>query len=125
DAKSLNGKGNRQGQPPDFLSQTPNELSKEDPCDLEAYNKIIAFRKGSEAIQRGSYAGHSSDDVVAFTMKGDGETVLVLSNMRNQASPYLVPGQLQGTWQNALGQGEQNLGSQLDLPPNGYLVLKK
>src|SRR5690606_16118955 len=120
-----NGQEIGHGQRLEFFSKTPIDWSQEDPGILEAYKKIIAFRKGSEAIQRGSYAGHSSDDVVAFTMKGDGETVLVLSNMRNQASPYLVPGQLQGTWQDALGQGEQNLGSQLDLPPNGYLVLKK
>lgn len=109
----------------EFFTKTPIDWSQEKEGVFQEYQRIIDFRKSSSAIQEGAYAGYSSDNVVAFTMKSEEETVLVLSNFRDLESAYLIPQQLTGAWENAMDGSSMNLGSQIDLAPYSYMVLTK
>ena len=109
----------------EFFTQTPIDWSTGDQQVFDEYQEIIDFRKNSDALQEGEYNGHSSNDMVAFTMESEEETVLVLSNIRDNETGFLVPQNLQGEWQNVFEGSTQNLEGQISLPSNSYLVLKK
>lgn len=108
-----------------FFSKTPIDWTQANDELLEEYKQVIEFRNNSPAIQHGTYAGYSSDNVVAFTMETANESVLVLSNVRNEEVSYLMPPKLKGEWENALDGSSVNLGTSVGLSPYSYLILKK
>lgn len=109
----------------DFFNRTPIDWSVADASVLEEYKKIIAFRKTSNAIKTGNYTGYSSDAVSAFTMQKDNETVLVLSNLTNAATNYLVSSPLSAiAWKDGFTNAPAPLTSQITLQPYQYIVLK-
>jgi glycosidase len=90
------------------------------------YKQFIAFRNNSDAIRRGQLASYSSTDVCAFTKIQGNDTVLVISNLRNNVVNYTLPSAITNTlWTDALNGGTVILSAQLSLPPYKYLVLKK
>lgn len=109
----------------EFFTKTPIDWSQANNEVLQEYRQIIEFRKNSTAVQKGEYAGYSSDNIVAFTMKDKQETVLVISNIRNQEVSYIVPPQLDGNWQDVMGGATQQLESKITLAPYTYLILKR
>lgn len=101
------------------ISWTPN------PAISENYKQIIAFRKNSEAIKKGTLTSFSNDDVCVFEKIAGAEEVLVLANLRGHASTYTVPAALMNTtWINAFSGQSFTVGSQVNMDPYQYLVLK-
>ena len=91
-----------------------------------AYQQLLAARAGSAALRYGTLVSYGNVAVCAFTKTAGTEQALVLVNVRNASTTYPVPVALAGTtWTNALQGGSMTVGSQLTLPPYGYLVLKK
>ncbi|WP_194766271.1 alpha-amylase family glycosyl hydrolase [Tamlana sp. I1] len=108
-----------------FFNRSPIDWSTADADVLAEYQKIIEFRKNSDAIKRGAYSGYSSNTVSAFTMKTNNETVLVLSNLTNSNVKYIVPATLSGSWSNGFTGQATPLNTEITLSPYQYLVLKK
>ncbi len=89
------------------------------------YKKVIAFRNGSDAVRRGELTSYSSDDVCAFTRTIGGETVLVLSNLRNTTVSYTIPHNLLAyNWKDGFTGSLSKLSSTITLTPYQYIVLK-
>ncbi|WP_157207144.1 alpha-amylase family glycosyl hydrolase [Mariniflexile maritimum] len=109
-----------------FFNHTPIDWTTADADVFAKYQKIIDFRKNSEAIKTGTYNGYSSNAVSAFTMKTDTETVLVLSNLTNSNAKYLVPAALSGnTWMDAFTNQTMALNTEITLTPYQYIILRK
>ena len=89
------------------------------------YKKILAFRKGSLAIRRGTLKSYSSDDVAVFTKNHASKTVLVLSNLRDKALNYSVPAILKRTtWKDAFTGKRVLLTGEFKLEGYQYLILE-
>jgi glycosidase len=89
------------------------------------YKKIIAFRKSSPAVRRGTLTSYSTADVCAFTKMQGKEQAFVITNMRNAAIPFSVPASLSGTtWHNVIDGSRVVLSGELTLQPYSYLILK-
>ncbi|GAC1367910.1 MAG: alpha-amylase family glycosyl hydrolase [Hymenobacter sp.] len=90
------------------------------------YKRLLLARAGSAALRSGVPVSYSTLAVCAFTKTAGTEQALVLANVRNVATQYVVPAALANTtWTNALQGGSVSLGTQVTLPAFGYLVLKK
>lgn len=108
----------------EFFSRDPIDWNNVNTELLEEYKKIIGFRNASEAVRRGELKNYSSDDISVFSMQQGEETVLVLSNLRNRETPYLLPATFaQSEWTDALNGGTVSLETQINLAPYSYLVL--
>lgn len=107
-----------------YFTKTPIDWSTADNTILEQYKKVIAFRKTSNAVKSGSFTGFSSDAISAFTMTKGSEKVLVLANMTNASTNYIIPSALASTWTNALTEQSLSLSNQINLAPYQYLILK-
>ncbi|MBC7407882.1 MAG: alpha-amylase [Arcicella sp.] len=108
-----------------FFTRTPIDWTSADASMLAEYKKIIAFRKTSNAIKKGSYTGFSSDAVSVFTMETATEKVLVLSNLTNATVQYLVPASLSSiAWKDAFSGTAATVGTSISLQPYQYIVLK-
>lgn len=90
------------------------------------YKNIIGFRNSNPAVRTGALTSYSSADVCAFTKAQVGDTVLIISNLRNSAGTYTVPGDLQNsTWHDAVNGGSITLTTSLHLNAYTYMLLKK
>ena len=108
----------------EFFSRDPIDWNDVNEEMLEEYRQIIEFRNASEAIRRGELKSYSSDDVAVFTMEKEGETVLVLSNLRNREVNYILPAIFVDTeWTNVFDNSSLSLGEEVSLQPYSYLVL--
>lgn len=109
----------------EYFNRTPIDWTTADNSILEQYKKVIAFRKTSNAVKSGSFTGFSSDAISAFTMVKGTEKVLVLVNLTNASTNYIVPSALSATtWTNALTAQPSPLANQITLAPYQYLILK-
>jgi glycosidase len=109
----------------DYFTHTPIDWSTAEASMLAEYKKIIAFRNSSNAIKRGTFKGYSSDAVSVFTMETDTEKVLVLSNLTNSATKYIVPASIsKTTWKDAFDGTAFTVTSEITLQPYQYIVLK-
>jgi glycosidase len=89
------------------------------------YKKIISFRNKNAAVRRGELVSYSSDDVCVFTKTEGSKKVLVLSNLRNKAVTYSVPGALaNSSWKDAFNGSKITVGNSITLEPYSYIVLK-
>lgn len=96
------------------------------PETTQEYKKIIAFRKGSEAIKQGYLQTFSSADVCTFTKSFDLEQVLVLVNMRNKVVSYQVPTALKdGSWRDVFEGRDLSLADEVSLQPFQYKFVKR
>jgi len=109
----------------EFFTYNPIDWTSVDNDLLQEYKDIITFRNSSEAIRRGELTSYSSDDIAAFKMATEVESVLVLANTRNESIKYILPAEFQETtWEDALKGGSISLENEITLEPYSYLVLK-
>jgi len=89
------------------------------------YKKVIAFRNSSQTIRDGQLTSYSTDDVCVFTKQLSGNTVLVMSNLRNNTINLSLPSALANTsWHDAFkSDSAVNLTTQIQLPAYTYSVL--
>jgi glycosidase len=108
-----------------FFNKEPIDWTTNPDMTAE-YKKIIAFRKGSEAIKTGALSTFASTDLIVFEKKAGTEDVLVIVNVRNRDITYNLPAALQNSnWKHAFTSTSVALGTQLTLQPYNYLILKK
>lgn len=89
------------------------------------YKKIISFRNNSQAIRRGTVTSYSNADVCAFTKISGAEKAFVAVNTRNVNITYTLPASVANlTWVNAMTGASISLGTQINLAPYSFLVLK-
>lgn len=96
--------------------------------DLAAeYAKLIKFRLASNAVKRGSIESFGDNrDVLFFKRILQNEEVLVIVNTRSQQKDVDLPAALANTkWQDVIQDSPLDLAKTIDLPPYGYLILKK
>jgi len=90
------------------------------------YKKILAVRNNSVAIRRGSLTSYSSTNICAFTKDVPGEKILVLANLRNSSSNYVLPaGLANSSWTDQINSGTVSLTTQINLPAYSYMLLKQ
>ena len=90
-----------------------------------AYERILNFRKGSNALRRGDLTDYSSANVAALVRKFNETEVLVLVNVRNTSSDFTLPAALAHTaWFDAYDQSPVQLGTAVTLSAYEYRVLK-
>lgn len=108
-----------------FFTRTPINWAT-NPDITAKYKKLIAFRKTSNAIRKGSIIYFNNNpDVVAFKKTSGAEQVLVLVNIRDKAVSYTPDGSVSNTtWTNALTGSTLNLETGINLDPFSYLILK-
>lgn len=95
------------------------------PDMMAEYKKILVFRSTSAAMRRGQLTSYGDADVIAFTKELEGETVLVVSNMRNNVVNFALPAPLQNTaWTDAMNGESITLTSELVIQPYSYLIAK-
>jgi uncharacterized protein YjdB/glycosidase len=89
------------------------------------FTKVLSFRNNSNAIRRGTMTNYSDNNVCAFTKISGTEKVVVIVNLRNAASNYVVPAALAGSYTNAYTGEAVTLtsGSSLSLTNFQYRVL--
>lgn len=108
----------------EFFSKDPIDWNSPNEDMLNQYKQIIAFRNESEAIRRGELKNYSSDDVSAFTMQEEDETVLVMVNLRNREVKYILPAPFVNTeWTNVFSDSAVTLEQEVTLAPFSYIVL--
>lgn len=97
-----------------------------DPDVTAEYKKIIAFRNSNTAVRRGHLTSYSSADICAFTKVQSGDTVLVISNLRNRSINYSLLSNIANTsWHDGMNGKKVTLKGQLNLNPYQYFILKK
>ncbi|MBN2806242.1 MAG: alpha-glucosidase C-terminal domain-containing protein [Prolixibacteraceae bacterium] len=107
-----------------FFTKTPINWSL-NPGITTEYKKLLQIRHESEAIRKGTLKQFTSTDVVAFQRIAGDETVLVLVNVRNRQLDFPLPDDLKQTvWVNQMSRSEVQLGSEVQLAPFEYLILR-
>lgn len=90
------------------------------------YKKVIGFRNKSNAIRRGNLTSYTNDDVCAFTKKLGKEEILVIVNLKNKSTEYVLPSILKNSvWKDAMKGGKINISRSISLQPYSYHVFKK
>lgn len=92
----------------------------------KAYEDLFAFYNSSEVARKGtSSATEAFPDVFIFKKTLDNDELWVIINVRNHSSIVPTPPDVKaGTWTNALTNQSYQPGSQIDLQPYEYLILK-
>lgn len=108
-----------------FFVNTPIDWSI-NPEVTQEYKKIIALRKQSVAIKRGTINHYQNNsDVVAFKKTSGSEEIVVLANVRNQSINYNVDATLKAKqWKNAFTDADISVANTISLAPYSYIVLK-
>lgn len=108
-----------------FFFKTPIDWSI-NPEVTQEYKKIIALRKQSVAIKRGTINHYQNNsNVVAFKKTSGSEEILVLANVRDQAIDYSVDASLKAKqWKNAFTEADVSVANTINLAPYAYIVLK-
>lgn len=115
---------------PDKLQFFENSVTKINwtinPDVREEYKRLIAFRKGSEAVKYGSIETFDHNDVMTFRRIKNTEEVLVIVNVRNASLIYELPQVLvNSVWSDALRDQTVTLENTLNLEAFAYRVLRK
>jgi uncharacterized protein YjdB len=89
------------------------------------FAKVLNFRTGSAAIRRGTMTNYSDANVCAFTKINGTEKVVVMTNLRNAASNYVIPAALAGSYKDAYTGAAVTLtsGATQSLAAFQYIVL--
>lgn len=108
-----------------FFYKTPIDWSI-NPEVTEEYKRIIALRKSSVAIKRGTINHYQNNsDVVAFKKTSGNEEIVVLANVRDQSINYSVDASLKTKqWKNAFTDADISVTNAINLAPYSYIVLK-
>lgn len=90
------------------------------------YKKLLALKNNSLPLRRGSMTSYSSADVCAFTKTSGTETVFVAVNTRNSSKTFTLPATIaSSTWKDAFSGATVNTGTEIQLEPYQYYILKK
>jgi uncharacterized protein YjdB len=65
------------------------------------FAKVLNFRNSSNAIRRGTMTNYSDANVCAFTKISGSEKVVVITNLRNSTSNYVIPSAFAGSYKDA------------------------
>jgi uncharacterized protein YjdB len=65
------------------------------------FAKVLNFRNSSAAIRRGTMANYSDANTCAFTKINGSEKVVVMANLRNGTSNYIIPAAIAGSYVDA------------------------
>ncbi|MET0466535.1 MAG: alpha-amylase family glycosyl hydrolase [Chitinophagaceae bacterium] len=96
------------------------------PAVTAEYKKVLAVRNNSKAIRYGRPASFSNADVCVFTKQEQGETVLVIVNLRNKQVDYAIPSAInRSSWKDSFTGKTTKLPASLKLAPYSYQVLVK
>ncbi|POY36083.1 alpha-amylase [Solitalea longa] len=108
-----------------FFERDPINWS-ENPDMVTEYQKLIAFKKSSEAVINGTIQTFADPSIIVFKRAYNGKEVLVIVNTNNSAINYNVAAALQNTtWTNAMSNSDVTLGTSLSLQPYDYYILNK
>ncbi|MDJ1484933.1 MULTISPECIES: alpha-amylase family glycosyl hydrolase [Xanthocytophaga] len=108
-----------------YFTRTPISWNTADYGMVAEYKKLLAFYNASNTVRMGELRSFSSDDVCVFTKHVEGETILVIANLRNKAVTYSVPGALVNTaWTDVFTNTSTAVSNQISLPAYSYKVLK-
>ncbi|HYC86873.1 MAG TPA: alpha-amylase family glycosyl hydrolase [Chryseosolibacter sp.] len=90
------------------------------------FTKVLNFRDASVAIRRGTMTNYSNANVCAFTKVSGSEKVIVIVNLRNATSTYVIPSELAGNYSDAYTNAAVTLtsGATHTLAAFQYIVLK-
>lgn len=95
------------------------------PGMVKEYKDLIALYKSHPALRQGSLVPYPHNDVLTFERKTDGETILVMVNMRDSQADAPVPASWQGRKATDLLSGKAvTLGETEFLRPFEYLIAK-
>ena len=95
------------------------------PGMVKEYKDLIALYKSHPALRQGSLVPYPHNDVLTFERKTDGETILVMVNMRDSQANAPVPASWQGRKATDLLSGKAvTLGETELLRPFEYLIAK-
>lgn len=87
--------------------------------------QILAFRRSSNAIRRGTLTSYTTANVCAFRKVSGSETVFVLANQRNSSQTFTLPSGIANTTMvDAFTNASVNLGTSITLSPYQYRVFK-
>lgn len=89
------------------------------------FANVLKARTNSAAIRRGTMTNYSDANVCAFTKINGTEKVVVIVNLRNATSNYLIPSALAGTYTGLISGATSTLnsGSTMSLSPFQYYIL--
>lgn len=89
------------------------------------FTKVLNFRNSSNAIRRGTMTNYSDANVCAFTKTAGTEKVVVMTNLRNGASNYVIPSAFAGSYKDAYSGASVTLtsGAAQSLGAFQYIVL--
>jgi glycosidase len=71
------------------------------PTAAADFTKILTFRTNSTAIRRGTLTNYSNNDVCAFTKVSGSDKVVVMANLRNNSTSFVIPAALAGSYVDA------------------------
>lgn len=92
----------------------------------QQYQKFLSIYNGSDVFVKGSLQSFSTNDVVSFLKKHEGEEYLIIVNVRNAQQNFTLPAELQGTnWTNMMDNSAVNLTTTFPLAAYDYFILKK
>ena len=95
------------------------------PGMVQEYKDLIALYKSHPALRTGTLVPYPHNDVLTFERKTDGETILVMVNMRDSQANAPVPASWQGRKATDLLSGKAvTLGQTELLRPFEYLIAK-
>jgi len=97
------------------------------PTAAADFAKVINYRNSSEAVRRGTMTNYSDNNVCAFTKISTTTTekVVVMTNLRNSTSSYVIPAALAGSYKDAYSGAAVTLtsGATQTLTAFQYIVL--
>ncbi|MFM1771884.1 MAG: hypothetical protein RLZZ71_1026 [Bacteroidota bacterium] len=89
------------------------------------YRDMLSFYSESAVARYGTAVPYTANDVVCFKKVLNADQVVVIANVRNATTNYIIPtALLNSTWTNALTGASVTLGSSLSLSAYQYLILK-
>lgn len=93
---------------------------------LQQYEKLMNIYNGTETFREGSLQYFNNPDVVVFTRAHEGETYLIIANVRNAAKEVTLDASLQNaSWTNMLDQTDVTTSDKITLQAYDHLVLRK
>ncbi|MDX2246911.1 MAG: alpha-amylase family glycosyl hydrolase [Bacteroidia bacterium] len=94
------------------------------PAMREAYEKILQFYAVSEVARIGNNTSYPHNDIVCLKKSLNGETLLILVNVRNFPVNFTIPTGLQNTtWENVMTLTDFIVETEVQLGAYSYLIL--
>ncbi len=93
---------------------------------LESYQTMLQFYSGSEVAKTGQNTVYQHDDIACFKKSMNGEEMIVMVNLRDEAIDYHVPAALENTtWTDVMTEMDVTLSELFSLDPYQYFIFEK